>query len=74
MFKGVCADCGIEFREDMLQMLLHEYHARENRPLLACYPRDIVSQVRDFAVYDRTPPELTRAALDRAWHNYFIGE
>lgn len=74
VFKGVCADCGIAFREDMLQLLLRDYHARDQRPLLACYPRDIVSQLRDFAVYERTAPELTPAALDRAWHNYFIGE
>ena len=74
VFKGVCAELGIEFREDALQWLLRERHAREPRPLLACYPRDLVSQVRDFAVYERTAPELTPAALDRAWHNYFIGE
>lgn len=74
VFRDVCAELGIEFREDMLQLLLHEYHAREQRPLLTCYPRDIVSQVRDFAIYDRTSPRLTPEAIDRAWHNYFIGE
>jgi hypothetical protein len=74
VFRDVCAEYGIEFSEDMLQLLLREYHAREQRPLLACYPRDILSQVRDFAIYEQTSPRLTPEAVNRAWHNYFIGE
>jgi hypothetical protein len=74
VFVGVCVELGIAFDEDKFQYLLREHHDRENRPRLACYPRDILSQLRDFAVYEGAPIELSTEHLDRAWHNYFIGE
>jgi hypothetical protein len=74
IFKGVCAELGIAFAENMFQHLLHQHHDREDRPRLACYPRDILSQLRDFSVYEGGMPALTADNLDRAWHNYFISE
>jgi len=43
------------------------------RPLLACYPRDILSQVRDLARYEGKAPNLDARVLDWAWNNYFVG-
>jgi SpoVK/Ycf46/Vps4 family AAA+-type ATPase len=74
IFKGVCAELGISFAEEMFQYLLRHHHDREDKPRLACYPRDILSQLRDFAVYEGGLPQLTTDNLDRAWHNYFISE
>ena len=74
IFKGVCSELGIPFAEEIFQYMLHHHHDRENKPRLACYPRDILSQLRDFAVYEGGPPQLTTDNLDRAWHNYFINE
>lgn len=74
VFRSVCAELGIPFAEDMFRYLLRNHHDRENKPRLACYPRDILSQLRDFAVYEGGPPRLTADNLDRAWHNYFISE
>ncbi len=74
VFQGVCSEFGIEYSEEMLRYLLRNHHDRENKPRLACYPRDLLSQVRDFAIYDGSQPRLTAEALDRAWHNYFITE
>jgi len=44
---------------------------RLGQPLLACYPRDLVSQIADYAAYLGQAPELSVAMLDWAWHNYF---
>jgi hypothetical protein len=74
IFEGVCAELGITYAEQMFQHLLRNHHDREDRPRLACYPRDILSQLRDFAAYEGGPPQLTADNLDRAWHNYFISE
>lgn len=74
IFRGVCAELGIAFAEPMYQYLLRHHHDREDKPRLACYPRDILSQLRDFAVYDGGAPALTPENIDRAWHNYFISE
>ena len=74
VFRKQCEEYGVEFRETVFQRLLSDYHAPHGKPLLACYPRDLLSQVRDFARYEGVTPELTVEALDRAWQNYFIEE
>ena len=58
VFVEVCAHYGVPFSSDAFHYLLQEHHYKEERPLLACYPRDIISQVRDIATYegrDATP-------------------
>lgn len=72
VFTGACAEMGIPFSESAFEYLLRERHAREGKPLLACYPRDLLGQIRDLARYEGCQPELTPGALDWAWHNYFI--
>jgi len=74
VFRGVCAEFGMAYSEESMTHLLRNHHDRENKPRLACYPRDILSQLKDFAIYERAAPQLTAEALDRAWHNYFISE
>ncbi len=73
VFTDVCAQYGVPFSIDAFNYLLHEHHDKEGRPLLACYPRDIVSQVRDIAAYEGREPCLDPAVLDWAWNNYFTG-
>ena len=53
--------------------LLDEHHAKQDTPLLACYPRDLVRQVRDLARYEETAARIDRRAIDWAWNNYFAG-
>lgn len=71
IFQQVCAQYGITYVESSLNHLLREYHEKRGKPLLACYPRDIVGQIKDFALYRGVTPELTPDALDWAWNNYF---
>lgn len=70
IFRAVCASEAISFEEAAFEKLL-ALHERERRPLLACYPRDLLSQVRDVARYKQREPHLTADVLDWAWHNYF---
>jgi hypothetical protein len=44
---------------------------RDERPLFACYPRDVISQVADYAAFTGREPELSDEMLDWAWNNYF---
>lgn len=71
IFEAVCRDFGIAFSQAAFDYLLCEHHAREQRPLLACYPRDLLAQVRDLARYYQTEPKLDPQALTWAWNNYF---
>jgi energy-coupling factor transporter ATP-binding protein EcfA2 len=74
VFRDVCTEFGIAYSDEAFQYLLRNHHDREDKPRLACYPRDILSQLRDYSIYEGTPIKLNPEALDRAWHNYFISE
>jgi hypothetical protein len=71
VFESVCEQNGVPYSEGAFQYLLREHHAKDGKPLLACYPRDLVRQIRDFAVFRNVSAELTSDSLDWAWRNYF---
>jgi hypothetical protein len=73
VFRNACTTYGIAFCADAFAYLLREHHEKEDRPLLSCYPRDLLSQIRDRAMYEESTPRLDTVALDWAWNNYFIG-
>jgi predicted ATPase with chaperone activity len=73
IFKDMCTQYGITYDHDAFHYLLREHHYKEARPLLACYPRDILVQLRDLAMYENCAPALNEKVLDWAWNNYFVG-
>jgi SpoVK/Ycf46/Vps4 family AAA+-type ATPase len=73
IFRQVCASSAIPYSDEAFRYLLRERHEKEQRPLLACYPRDLLGQVRDLARYEGTAPRLDGRTLDWAWNNYFAG-
>lgn len=70
IFQQVCAEFGVAFNADAFEFLLG-LHRRLGRPTFACYPRDLIAQVRDYAVYREWPVDLTPQLIDWAWHCYF---
>lgn len=70
IFRGVCDELEIEFCDESFRFLL-EIHQRTDRPTFACYPRDLISQVRDFSTYQEWPAELSPKLMGWAWHSYF---
>lgn len=73
IFMEACVCLGVPWDEDAFAWLVRERHLREERPLLACYPRDLLSQVRDRAAYEGVPAALTPETLGWAWNNFFTG-
>ncbi|WP_246167631.1 ATP-binding protein [Propionivibrio limicola] len=73
IFRDVCDEFGITFNAETFDALLNT-HRRLGRPTFACYPRDLLSQVRDYATYREWPVELTPQLIDWAWHSYFASE
>lgn len=71
IFRQVCGTLNIEYREDCFNYLVQKLHYKHQKPLLACIPRDLLGQVRDFALYRETEPRLSEAMLDLAWNNYY---
>lgn len=74
IFEKYCTEQKITFKEEVFDYLVRELHGHFNRPLLACYPRDLLGQVRDLAIYNNEPPELTKTAIRHAWETYFVTE
>ncbi|MDN2698743.1 ATP-binding protein [Janthinobacterium sp. SUN073] len=72
VFRQTCAAYGVPFDAAAFAFLLQR-HARGATPLLACYPRDLLRQVRDLARYEGTAAQLNEQVLDWAWNNYFAG-
>lgn len=70
LFRQACAQVGVAFDADAFGYLLDLHRAR-GVPLLACYPRDLLRQLRDLARYEEQAPVLSRRTLDWAWDNYF---
>ena len=73
IFMRCCEQYSIAWCADTFDHLIREYHQREDRALLACYPRDLLSQVRDKGAYEGETPVLTPASIGWAWNNYFTG-
>jgi hypothetical protein len=71
IFKQVCSTFGIEYQEDSFQFVVRKLHNKYQKPLLACIPRDLLGQVRDFAAYREVEPRLTEELLEIAWNNYY---
>jgi hypothetical protein len=61
------------YDETALRYLIDELHAGSALPLLACYPREIVGRIVDFAGFLGEPAQLTMAALDQAWISMLSG-
>lgn len=72
VFIQECGRLGIAYEAEQFDHLL-QHHRRAQRPLMACYPRDLLGQVCDLARYEGRPPALEAAVLDWAWNNYFTG-
>jgi len=70
IFEQVCTEFGVAFNANAFEFLLG-LHRRLGRPTFACYPRDLIAQVRDYAVYREWPVDLTPQLIDWAWHCYF---
>lgn len=73
VFRQACTACEVPFDAQAFEALLAR-HARQNTPLLACYPRDLLRQVHDLARYEGVAPTLNADMLDWAWSNYFADE
>ena len=74
IFERACVAQGITGGPPAFEMLVEDYHRRYSRPLLACYPRDLLHLIASRARYLEVPAELSPELLDWAWHAYFGNE
>ncbi|MEX3959325.1 ATP-binding protein [Trinickia sp. EG282A] len=73
VFDDCCASLGLTTATDAFDYLLRELHMTSGKPLLACYPRDLLKLVRASADYRAAAREVTGDGLREAWNSYFGG-
>ena len=72
IWNQVCAERGVECAADVLDHVIDGLHARYAVPLLPCHPRDLIGIAMDYERYLGGSGNLTSAALEAAWHRYFV--
>jgi len=62
---------GVKYTEEAADYLIETHYRQADRPLRCCQPRDLITQICNFAKYEQCEPELTREMIDFAVENYF---
>ncbi|GIU26025.1 AAA family ATPase [Shewanella schlegeliana] len=68
----VCEDLGLSCTEEVFQYLLVEYHKRYDKPLIPCYPRDLLGIMSDQISFMEFEPVVTPSLVDSSWSIYFV--
>jgi len=72
LLRRQCRLRRIEYEDAAADHLIDRLHPQSGRPLLACYPGELLDRVADFAGFAGTEPRLTVAAVEQAWCSMFI--
>ncbi len=62
-------DC--EYQSEVVDYLIQTHFRDANRRLRRCHPRDLLSQIRNFCVYNELPMEMRTDYFDRVVKSYF---
>jgi hypothetical protein len=72
IFRRLCTQYGLAYDPDVADYLIEVLTKEFDQPLRACYPRDVINQIRWGAQYERRTAEVTKAAVLQACKNYFL--
>lgn len=65
---------GIALNRASVDFLIHSLHARSRIPLLPAFPYDLLSKVRDRALFQGREPRVNEDELEWAWRLYFAAD
>lgn len=74
LFRQQCRVAGVSHDDVVADYLVSHLHTLSHEPLLACYPRELLARIGEFASYAGMPARLTIPALEQAWNSMFTGE
>jgi len=73
LFKLYADQFGCEYRSDVVDDLLARHYRPAKRALRRCHPRDLLSQIRNYCVYNEREMEMQPEYFDRVVTSYFTG-
>jgi predicted ATPase with chaperone activity len=71
LFRQLAPKMGIEYRENVIDYLIHRHYRSVKRPFRCCQPRDLLLQIRSYCNYVKVAPQMTTEYFDFAVDNYF---
>ena len=74
IFERACESEGITHEPGAFERVVHHYHRASGRPLLACYPRDLLHLIASRARFLGIRAELSEALIEWSWQAYFGNE
>jgi predicted ATPase with chaperone activity len=74
IFQGVCAEKGVEYRQEVVEHMLTTYYRPRQIQLRGCQPRDLLNQAISLAQYLGETPELRTELLEAACAAYFVDD
>ncbi len=66
-----CRRAEVDFDQVSIDFMLDELHPASAQPYLPSVPYDVISKIRDRALYLGEPARLTPALIEWAWNVYF---
>jgi len=71
LFEVFCRSFGCEYQPEAVDYLVQTHYRPQKRPLRRCQPRDLLTQVKNYCVYNNIPLELRPDLLDHVVKSYF---
>jgi hypothetical protein len=72
IWEQYCAANDIACEESVLDFVFDELYGKDQRPLLPCHPRDLLSIAADRAIYQGGGRQVAPEHLAWAWNSYFV--
>ena len=71
LFRFYSQNLGCEYRPDVVETLLAKHYFTVGRELRRCHPRDLLTQVRNYCVYNDIRIEMRDEYFDTVVRSYF---
>jgi predicted ATPase with chaperone activity len=65
LFKTFSRNFSCEYKPEVIDYLIETHYKKNNRPLRRCQPRDLLTQIRNYCVYNDLPIEMRRRSTSR---------
>ncbi len=71
VFCDLAQGAGLQCSREMVDYLIAQHYAAEQRTMRFCHPRDLLRQITNYCSFAEQSPKVSRKAIDSAVKTYF---
>ena len=71
LFELYASSLGCEYHGEVVSYLIETHYRPQGQPMRRCHPRDLLSQIRNYCVYNDLPTEMKPEYFDHVVKSYF---